>query len=375
MIYLDYAATTPICREALDVYNQMATTYFGNASSLHDMGTKAEQALLLCREKLADIINGQGEGVYFTSGGSEANHLAIRSLIKGNEAKGKHLITTEVEHASLYELFKQLEKEGYDVTFLKVDQHGQIQLEELKQSIRNDTILASIQHANSETGVIQPMKDIGGILQEKNVIFHTDAVQTFTKIPIDVDAYQIDSLSIASHKIYGPKGVGACYIRPDVKWKSVQEGATHESGFRMGTVDVPGVVAFATAAEINERIAHNEYERMQRLRDVFIEKVTTLIKGIQIEEHTSQQMPGIIGLTSDRVQGQHIMLECNRHGIAISTGSACRVGETEPSRTMLAMGKTKDIANGFFRLSLGKQTTKEELNQAIQVLHDIFIEL
>src|SRR5699024_903768 len=177
-IYLDYAATTPICREALDVYNQMATTYFGNASSLHDMGTKAEQALLLCREKLADIINGQGEGVYFTSGGSEANHLAIRSLIKGNEAKGKHLITTEVEHASLYELFKQLEKEGYDVTFLKVDQHGQIQLEELKQSIRNDTILASIQHANSETGVIQPMKDIGGILQEKNVIFHTDAVQT-----------------------------------------------------------------------------------------------------------------------------------------------------------------------------------------------------
>lgn len=375
MIYLDYAATTPISAESLDVYNQMATKYFGNASSLHDMGTKAEQALLWCREKLANIINGQSEGVYFTSGGSEANHLAIRSLIKGNKSKGKHIITTEVEHASLYELFKQLEKEGYDVTFLKVDQHGQIQLEELKQSIRNDTILASIQHANSETGVMQPIKEIGEDLQKKNVIFHTDAVQTFTKFPIDVDACHVDSLSIASHKIYGPKGLGACYIRPGIRWKSVQEGATHESGFRMGTVDVPGVVAFATAAEINEKIAHNEYKRMRQLRDFFIEQVSTVIKGIQIEGHTNQQLPGIIGLTSDRVQGQHIMLECNRHGIAISTGSACRVGETEPSRTMLAMGKTKDIANSFFRLSFGKQTTKEELNQTIQVLHGIFMEL
>lgn len=375
MIYLDNAATTPMREEVLDVYKQMATKYYGNASSLHDMGTKAEQALSLCREKLANIINGQGKGVYFTSGGSEANHLAVRSLIKGNKDKGKHIITTAVEHASLFELFKQLEKEGYEVTFLEVNQDGRIQLENLKQAIRPDTVLASIQHANSETGVMQPLKEIGIILQQQNVIFHTDAVQTFTKTPIDIESSHIDSLSIASHKIYGPKGLGACYIRPEARWESVHEGATHESGFRMGTVDVPGVVAFTTAAEISEREANNEYKRIQQLRIFFIEELITSIKGIRVEGHADQQLPGIIGLTSDKIQGQYIMLECNRHGIAISTGSACQVGQTEPSRTMLAMGRTKDVANGFFRLSLGKQTTKEEIKETIQILQGIFTEL
>lgn len=375
MIYLDYAATTPMSTEALDVYQQIAKQYYGNASSLHDMGERANQALRLSREKLANIINGKIAGIYFTSGGSEANHLAIRSLIKGNQTKGKHIITTEIEHASLYELFKQLEIEGYEVTFLGVDHQGRVCIEDIKQAIRHDTILASIQHANSETGVIQPVKEIGKLFHEHHIIFHTDVVQTFGKVPIDIESCKIDSLSIASHKIYGPKGVGACYIHPNVRWEPMHEGATHESGFRMGTVDVPGVVAFATAAELSNHSAGDEYERMQQLRTFFIENVRKLMKNIHVEGGTNFQLPGIIGLTCGKVQGQHIMLECNRNGIHISTGSACQVGQSEPSRTMMATGNTWDIANGFFRISLGMHTTKIELEQTINVLHKIVTEL
>jgi len=376
MIYLDYAATTPIRPEVIAVYNEVAEQYYGNASSLHDVGTKAERAITLCREKFAQFLNGEKDGVYFTSGGSEANILAVRSLILGNNSKGRHLITTEVEHASLYHLFKQLEIEGYKVTFLGVNAKGQIDIDELRQAIQPDTILASIQYANSETGVIQPVAEIGALLKQHQVIFHTDAVQAFGKIPLDVEFCKIDSVSIASHKIYGPKGNGACYIRPDVQWNSVHTGATHQNGFRMGTVDVPGVVAFTTAAELLINEATTEQARLQRLRTYFIEKITTTTQGeIQVEGHPTEQLPHIIGLSCNKVQGQYIMLECNRYGIAISTGSACQVGQQEPSRTMLATGKTVDIANSFIRLSFGLQTKEEEVDKVVTVIEKVMMEI
>lgn len=372
MIYLDYAATTPPRPEVLEVYQQVARQYYGNASSLHDTGAKADRALQLSRKKIANIIRGEKEGIFFTSGGSEANWLALQALIKGNQTKGKHVITTEIEHASLYELFKQLETEGYEVTFLKVDNQGQVRVKDVAKAIRPDTIIASIQHANSETGVVQPIKEIGEVLADSDVVFHTDVVQTFGKIPINIQSCKIDSLSIASHKIYGPKGIGAAYIHPNVSWKPVQEGATHESGFRMGTVDVPGAVAFATAAELASQGAKEEYDRLQQLRNYFIKGLNA---DLYIEGSMDNQLPGIIGLTCNKVQGQHIMLECNQNGIHISTGSACQVGQTEPSRTMIATGKTRDLANGFFRISLGMQTTKLQLEQTKKILHEIMEEL
>lgn len=375
MIYLDYAATTPIRREVLDVYQEVAEHYYGNASSLHDIGTKANEALTLCRKQLAEMMKGENEGVYFTSGGSEANILAIRSLLLGNLSKGNHIITTEIEHASLYNECKQLEKEGYDVTFLGVDECGRVQVDELFQALREDTVLVSIQHANSETGVIQPIEEIGTLLQEHDIIFHTDTVQTFGKIPIDIQKMGIDSLSIASHKMYGPKGVGACYIHPKVRFRSVHEGTTHEAGFRPGTVDVPGVVAFTTAANLHVAEAKEEQSRLQNLRTYFLKKISSLDEHIQLEAHSKAQLPNIIGFTSPKVQGQHIMLECNRYGIAISTGSACQVVQSRPSRTMTAIGKPDNLAKGFFRISLGAQTTKEDLDKTVAVLEKIMSEI
>lgn len=371
LVYLDYAATTPIRDDVLKTFNEASKKFYGNSSSLHDVGTEANRALSLCREQLANVIEGKKEGIYFTSGGSESNFLAIRSILLGNQSKGKHIITTKVEHASLFHLFEQLQEEGYEVTFIGVDEYGRIKVEELEKAICEETILASIQHANSETGVIQPLVEIGEILARHDVIFHADAVQTFGKIPIDVRRCKIDSLSVSSHKIYGPKGIGACYVDPAVKWMSQFPGATHEGGFRMGTVDVPSVIAFTKAVQLAIQQMPVEAERLSKLRHQFIEKIRPLQKYLTIEAHPSKQLPHIVGLLFRHLQGQHVMLECNRHNIAISTGSACQVGEQNPSRMMLATGKTVEEANGFVRISFGLKTTSDHIQKVCQVLENV----
>lgn len=371
MIYLDFAATTPMREDVLTVFNEATKKYYGNPSSLHDIGTEAERALALCREQIANTLDGKATGVYFTSGGSESNILAVRSLLAGNKHRGKHIITSKIEHASLYHLFEQLEQEGYDVTFIGVDELGQICIDELEKAIRADTVLASIQHANSENGVIQPLAEIGNILDRHGVIFHTDAVQTFGKIPVNVTDCKIDSVSVASHKLYGPKGIGACYMAPTVRWESQYLGATHEAGFRIGTVDVPSVIAFTTAVQIAVREMDKEQRRLQQLRCYLLQHLAPLQDKITVEAHPNAQLPNIIGLTFRNVQGQHIMLECNRYGIAISTGSACQVGEQNPSRMMLAVGKTVEEANSFVRLSFGLTTTEAHVDEVCNVLERI----
>jgi len=371
MIYLDYAATTPICHDVLTVFNEASKKFYGNSSSLHDIGTEANRALELCRTQIAEVIQGEKEGIYFTSGGSESNFLAIRSILSGNRSKGKHIITTKVEHASLFHLFEQLEEEGYEVTFIGVDEYGRVKIDELEQAICKETVLASIQHANSETGVIQPLSEIGTILARHDVIFHTDAVQTFGEIPIDVKNCKIDSLSVSSHKLYGPKGIGACYIDPGIRWVGQFKGATHENGFRMGTVDVPSVIAFTKAVQLATQRMLPEQERFEKLRKQLIHKLKPLQKEITIQAHPSEQLPHIVGLLFHHIQGQHIMLECNRRNIAISTGSACQVGEQTPSRMMLATGKTVDEANGFVRISFGLKTTSEHIYKLCYVLEHI----
>ncbi|WP_044894659.1 IscS subfamily cysteine desulfurase [Bacillus alveayuensis] len=371
MIYLDYAATTPMSDEALRVYNEIAKAYFGNTSSLHDIGSSAARLLDICRKELAKLIHADEKGIYFTSGGTESNVLAVRSLIQAHRHKGNHLITTAAEHASLHHLFQQLEAEGYCVTYLPIDSSGTISLKDLEEAITPQTILASIHHANSEIGTIQPIREIGQILRQHQVLFHSDCVQTFGKIHVDAEAMMIDSLSLSSHKIYGPKGIGAVYIHPSIKWKPCLPGTTHESGFRPGTVNVPGIASFVTAAQQICMNLCDENKRLTKLRKYFIRLIEKHQLPITIEGHREHVLPNIIGLSVHGVEGQYTMLECNRHGIAISTGSACQVGQQAPSRTMMAIGKSKEEAKQFVRISLGKWTTANDMKNLISVLENI----
>lgn len=375
MIYLDYAATTPMSEEALDAYTEAAKKFYGNPSSLHDIGSEAENILEVCRGQLAQMINGEAEGIYFTSGGTESNILAIRSLISAHKEKGNHIITTKVEHSSVYHLCKQLETEGFEVTYLGVDKQGQVNVSEVKDAIRETTILASIHHVNSEIGTIQRIKDIGEVLHQANVLFHSDCAQSFGKLAIDVKKYKIDSLSVSSHKLYGPKGVGACYIDPTIQWMMQLPNTTHESGFRPGTVNVPGIVSFTSAAQFAMRSLAKNYEYDVALRNRFLFGIETIDYDNKIEGHSSEQLPSIIGLSVSGIQGQYLMLEFNRYGIAISTGSACQVGQQEPSRTMLAVGKSVDEAKQFIRISFGRFTDERDIDKAVSVLEKIIEQL
>lgn len=371
MIYLDYAATTPMMEKSLNVYSEVAANYFGNTSSLHDIGSTAQSILAQSRKTIAEFINGNPRGIYFTSGGSESNHLAIHSLLKGNQAKGKHIITTDLEHSSIRNTLEDLKSVGYEITSIRVDDAGRVNLQALKEAIRPDTVLATIHHGNSEIGTIQNLVSIGKILNNHDILFHSDCVQTFGKIEIDVQEAKLDSLSISSHKIYGPKGVGACYINPNCSWKAVIPNTTHEFGFRPGTVNVPGIAAFVTAAEEIFPTLQEEQARFSRLR----EKLITGIQGegwmIAEVGPNDNRLEHIIGICVKGIEGQYMMLECNRYGVAISTGSACAVGLQKPSKTLLAIGKSHVEAKQFIRLSLGRMTTDAEINETIGVFQKL----
>lgn len=372
MIYLDYAATTPMSENALDVFIQASKNFYGNASSLHDIGSTAANLLEASRRQLAKRLNCEQNGIYFTSGGSESSILAISTLIEAHKEKGNHLITTKCEHASIYNLFQKLEKNGFEVTYLPVDEYGMVSLDVLKQAIKKTTILASIQHANSEIGTVQPVKKIGEILHKKKVIFHCDAVQSFGKLSIDVKEMNIDSLSLSGHKIYGPKGVGAVYINPKLKWHPQLPGTTHESGFRPGTVNVPGIASFVTAANDICENMEKEGKRLSALREELINYLTALPAAkIIVEGSSVSRLPNILGLRIVGMEGQYVMLECNRYGLAISTGSACSVGMQAPSRTMKAIGRTDEEAMSFIRLSLGKNTTRDDIIRTAEIFEEI----
>lgn len=372
MIYLDYAATTPISEHALHVFMQASRDFYGNASSLHDIGSHAKDLLEVSREKLASLLHGDKHGIFFTSGGSESNILAIRSLIDAHRQKGKHLITTKLEHSSILHLFEKLEEEGYEVTYIPVNQYGHVDLDALKREIKETTILAAIQHANSEIGTIQPIQEIAQILHERDVLFHCDAVQTFGKLPIDLETFGVDSLSISSHKFYGPKGVGAAYINPKRKWNPQIPGTTHEHGFRPGTVNVPGIAAMVTAAEDSCAQMKEETKRLESLRTEFIERLTALPSAqVMIEGSPDRHLANILGLRIMGMEGQYMMLECNRYGIAISTGSACSIGMQAPSQTMKALGRTDEEAISFIRLSFGKKTTRDDMMRTAEIFQDI----
>ncbi|QTN01259.1 aminotransferase class V-fold PLP-dependent enzyme [Sediminibacillus dalangtanensis] len=371
MIYMDHAATTPPREEALQMYVEVSKNFFGNSSSLHDMGTQANQLLENCRNQLGNLLHAEKDGIYFTSGGSESNVLALQSLIEANNHKGNHLITTRIEHSSILHFFARMETFGYEVTYLPVDSNGLIDLEELKEAIREETILASIQHGNGEIGTIQPIKAIGSLLHAQGVLFHSDCVQTFCKQPLALADLPIDSISVSSHKVYGPKGVGAVYINPSVPFRALLPDTTHEKGFRPGTVNVPGIAAFVTAAELlHEEMTANQ-ERYKQLRSAFIELLSDKSSNVVIEGGAREHLPHILGVRFPGIQGQYVMLECNRNGLAISTGSACSSGQQDPSKTIKAIGRTDEQALEFIRFSFGRETTKAEITEAARILNTL----
>lgn len=365
MIYLDYAATTPMSDKALEVFVNVAKHYFGNASSLHDTGSSAKQIKEASAKAVANIINAQPKDIYFTSGASESNFLAIQALLDGCEKKGKHIITSKIEHSSVIDVFKKLESQGYTVSWLGVNEHGQVELEEIKRLVQVDTVLVSIQHLNSEIGTIQPIKEIGKFLQSKEVLFHTDAVQSFGKISIDVQDFNIDALSVSAHKIYGPKGMGAVWLNPEKEWASFFNDVNQTKKLKTGTDNVPGMAAFATSAKEAQADMVNEYVRINSISNAFISAVSALDYECVIEGNIKSRSPYIVGIRFPGMEGQFLMLECNQAGLAISTGSACQVGSDKPNRTMKALGRTDEEAREFVRFSFGKNVKEDDLKEII----------
>ena len=359
MIYLDYAASTPISDIALQAYTQSSKQFFANTESAHDAGTDATHLLDNARRSIASLLNGDPNGIYFTSGGTEANVLALQSIVK-TFSRG-HIITSSAEHSSVLNTFSQLEREGYHVTYLPYNENGQISIERLLEAIRADTILVSITFGNSEIGTLQPIKKIGKELAKRHILFHSDAVQAFGKVDIDVKELQLSALSISSHKLHGPKGVGACYIAPSISWQQMLPGTIHENGFRPGTLNVPGVFSFAAAAEEAINRLNADQKKLTNLRAHLVNQLTH--PNIVIEGE--QGLPHIIGIRIKGLEGQYVMLELNRKGIAVSTGSACSIGQQQPSKTLRSMGRTSDEARELVRISLGRDTTLKEIEKTV----------
>lgn len=369
-VYMDYAATTPIDPRVFKVMRPYFSKKFGNTMSLHSFGREAKKALEDSREKIAKVINANPSEIIFTSGATESNNLALKGIAFANKKKGKHLIVSSIEHHCVLDSARWLEKQGFEITYLKVDKHGLVDLAELEDSIREDTILVSIMHANNEVGTIEPIKEIGKICREKGVYFHTDAAQSFGKIPIDVKKMNVDLLTASSHKIYGPKGVGFLFIREGVEIEPLLHGGGHEFGLRSSTVNVAGIVGFAEAAEIARKEMKMEAERLTKLRRK-LERGVLKIKNSHLNGHPIKRLPNISNFWFDFIEGEALVMYLDQKGIAASTGSACSSESLEPSHVLLAIGLKPHQAQGSLRLSIGRFTTKKEVDYVLKVLPEV----
>ncbi len=371
-VYLDHAATTPVDKEVLEAMLPFFDKKFGNASSLHAYGREAREALEKSREEVAKLINADADEIIFTGSGTESDNLAIKG-IAFKYGKG-HIITSKIEHPAVLETCKYLEKKGFDVTFLPVDEYGLVKLEDVENAIRDDTILISIMHANNEIGTIEPIEEIGEIARKHGIIFHTDAVQSAGKIEIDVKKINVDLLSMSSHKIYGPKGVGALYVRRGVKLEPVLHGGGHERGLRSSTENVAGIVGFAKACEICRRRMHEDAEKITRLRDKIIKEVLK-IEESYLTGHPTKRLPNNASFYFKGIEGESLVLMLDAKGIATSTGSACSSKKLQASHVLLAIGIRPEDAHGSLRVTLGRENTEEEIDYFLEVLPEVVEEL
>lgn len=362
MKYFDYAATCPLDEEAATIYLKTATDYFGNSQSLHDFGEESHSLLESCRVQFGDMLGVEKSGVFFTSGGSESNFLAIEALISAKKKPGNHIITSIAEHSSIHSSIERLKKNGYRVTYLPFSSEGLMDVSLFTDSICEDTVLAIIQHGNSELGTIQPINKIGQLCSKHHILFHSDCVQTFGKLDLRQISPSIDSLSLSGHKFYGPKGIGVIYIRPQLCWSPSFPNTTHEGGFRPGTVNVPGIAAMTIAAKKTVTQLEQNQLKLTRQRSLLIETMKPFHECLHVHgSFAERQLPNILGMGFDEIEGQWIMLECNRKGFAISTGSACHSGLLTPANSMTALGYSGKKAKEYFRVSLGRDTNDEDI--------------
>ena len=370
-VYLDNSATTKMDERVLEEMLPYLKEDYGNASSLYSLGRKSKKAIEDSREKVATILNCRPDEIYFTSGGSESDNTAIKGIARANRKKGKHIITSKIEHLAVLDTCKELEKEGFEVTYLDVDSKGKVNIEELKKAIRKDTILISIMYANNEIGTIQDISEIGRIARENNVYFHTDAVQAVGNLDIDVQAQNIDSLSLSGHKFYGPKGIGVLYVRKNVKFNKFIAGGHQERNKRAGTENVANIVGLSKALEISYNELKEHREKILYLRNYYEEKVKQNIDNIIINGDEKNRLPGNSNISFIGVNGQDLLLNLDMIGICVSSGSACTSGSIDASHVLIALGVKEEVAKSSIRVSIGKYNTKEEIDYLVENLIEI----
>ena len=361
---MDHSATTPVALEVLEAMLPYFGEKFGNASSLHSFGLEAKEALEESRAKVAALIGAQPDEIIFTSGGTESDNLALKGIGYRSKEKGKgnHIITSSIEHPAILETCRKLETQGFEVTYLPVTKEGLVDPGTLESAIRKETVLISIMHANNEIGTIQPLKEIGEIAAKKDVFFHTDAVQTAGKIPIDVNDMGLDLLSISAHKLYGPKGVGALYVRKGTRLDSIVQGGGHERGLRSGTENVAGIVGLARAADLAGKEMAIEANRLTDLRDKLAKKVLDSVKEAWINGTMEKRLPGNLNFGFRYVEGESLLLFLDSKGIAVSTGSACSSKKLEPSHVLLSLGLKAEECHGSLRITMGRSNTEEDVD-------------
>ena len=374
-IYLDNAATTRTSQEVVDAMLPYFTESYGNPSSIYELGQRSKEAITKAREEIAKVIGAKTEEIYFTAGGYEADNWAIKAAYEAYKNKGNHIITTKIEHHAVLHTCQYLEKQGAKVTYLDVDENGLIDLEQLQKAITPETILITIMFANNEIGTIEPVKEIGMIAKEHGILFHTDAVQAFGQVPIDVDEMNIDMLSSSAHKINGPKGIGCLYIRKGVKIRSFIHGGAQERKRRAGTENVPGIVGYGVAARMAAETMEARTRKEQELRDYFIRRVLDEVPYTRLNGDPEKRLPNNANFSFRFIEGESLLIMLDMKGIAGSSGSACTSGSLDPSHVLLAIGLPHEIAHGSLRLTLGADTTKEDLDYTLEQIKEIVAKL
>jgi len=374
-IYLDYAATTPVHPEVAKTILPYFTEDFGNPSSIYSYGQEAKTAVEEARTRIATFIGAREEEIVFTSGGTEADNFALKGVAFANRSKGDHIIVSSIEHHAVIEACKFLGQNGFKITYLPVDGDALVDPADIKKAVTPKTIMVSLMHANNEVGTIEPITEISKITREAEIYFHSDAVQTFGHIPVNVNSLGVDLLTMSAHKLYGPKGVGALYIRKGTKLAPLLHGGAQEKGQRAGTENVPGIVGFGKAVELAQHEMKQEAERLTRLRDLLISEILDRIEDTSLNGHPEKRLPNNVNVTIDFIEGESLCLNLDLEGICASTGSACSSSSLEPSHVLLAMGITPEHAHGSLRFTMGKWTIEEDIFRVLEVLPKVTAKL
>ena len=371
LIYLDNAATTKTSEEVVAAMLPYFTEYYGNPSSVYEFASESKKAVSNARRTIAETLGAQENEIYFTAGGSEADNWALKATAEAYQSKGKHIITTKIEHHAILHTAEYLEKRGFEITYIGVDENGVVKVDELEKAIRPDTILISVMFANNEIGTIQPIKEIGEIAKKHGVLFHTDAVQAYGQLPINVDELHIDMLSSSGHKLNGPKGIGFLYIRKGVKIRSFVHGGAQERKRRAGTENVPGIVGYGKAAEIAAKTMKERTAKEIEIRDHMINRILTEIPYVRLNGDKVKRLPNNVNVSIQFIEGESLLLMLDNFGICASSGSACTSGSLDPSHVLLAIGLPHEIAHGSLRMTLSEETTMEDADFVVDKLKDI----